>query len=62
MKIVFTSAALDDLKNVLAYTAENFPALRAQVETRFRVVLERIRNRPEARVQFQEFQAFASFR
>jgi len=42
MKVMLTSAALADLEAILAYTAENYPALVASVEDRIHGVLERI--------------------
>jgi plasmid stabilization system protein ParE len=48
MKLVWTAAALADLDDILAYTAENYPALLAPVELRIRAVVERIGRHPES--------------
>jgi plasmid stabilization system protein ParE len=42
MKVIWTSAALVDLDDILAYTAEHYPALGAAVERRIRAVVARI--------------------
>ena len=42
MKVVWTEAALADLDNILAYTAENYLSLVAPVERRIRAVIARI--------------------
>jgi plasmid stabilization system protein ParE len=42
MKIVWTAAALTDLDDLLAYTADNYPTLVDPVEKRIRAVVGRI--------------------
>ena len=48
MKVVFTSAALADLDDILGYTAANYPTLLGPVELRIRAVVERIGRWPES--------------
>jgi plasmid stabilization system protein ParE len=54
MKIVFTSAALADLDEILAYTSANYPTLVIPVERRIRVVIERMRLWPESARRVEE--------
>jgi plasmid stabilization system protein ParE len=42
MKVIWTSAALADLDNILAYTSENYPRVVNAVELRIRAVVVRI--------------------
>jgi len=48
MKIVWTAAALTDLDDLLAYTADNYPTLVDPVEKRIRAVVGRIGLWPES--------------
>ena len=48
MKVVWTDAALADLDNALAYTAEQYPSLVGPLEVRIRAVLARIGRWPES--------------
>lgn len=48
MKVVFTSAALADLDDVLSYTSEHYPLLVHSVERRIRAVIARIEQWPES--------------
>src|SRR4051812_49075176 len=48
MKVVFTEPALDDLKEILAYLAENYPGLAAAVEARIGMTIRRIGAWPES--------------
>lgn len=48
MKVVWTQAALADLDDILAYTAENYPSLVGPIETRIRAVVARIGRWPES--------------
>ena len=54
MKIVFTSAALADLDEILAYTSANYPTLVIPIERRIRVVIERMRLWPESARRVEE--------
>jgi toxin ParE1/3/4 len=48
MRVVFTSAALADLDELLSYTAVNYPDVVPALERRIRAVLERIEQWPES--------------
>ena len=48
MKVVWTEAALADLDQILAYTAESFPSLALSVEQRIRSVVARIGEWPDS--------------
>jgi len=48
MKVVFTSAALSDLNDLLAHTSTNYPGLVHAVELRIRAVIERLERWPES--------------
>ena len=48
MQVVWTEAALADLDEVLAYTAEQYPSLVDAVERCIRAVVERIGRSPES--------------
>ena len=48
MKVIFTSAALADLDDILAYTAANYPALLEPVELRIHAIVQRIGRWPES--------------
>jgi toxin ParE1/3/4 len=54
MKVAFTSAALADLDDILAYTAANYSALLEPVEFRIRAVTERIGRWPESARRVEE--------
>ncbi len=46
MKAAFTAAALADLDEILAYIAENYPALVARIERRIRDAISHIEEYP----------------
>ena len=48
MKVVWTEAALAELNDILAYTAEHFPSHVAAIEQRVRRVIDRIGRWPES--------------
>ena len=48
MQVAWTEAALADLDEVLAHTAEHYPSLVGAVERRIRAVVERIGRWPES--------------
>jgi toxin ParE1/3/4 len=48
MKVVWTEAALADLADILAYTAEHHPSLVAPIERRIRSVAARVGRWPES--------------
>jgi toxin ParE1/3/4 len=48
MKVVFTDAAVDDLRSIAAYLAANYPSVAAAVERRLRIVIARIARWPES--------------
>jgi plasmid stabilization system protein ParE len=48
MKVVFTSAALADLDDILFYTSQNYPSVVAPLELRIRAVIERIERWPQS--------------
>lgn len=48
MQVVWTEAALADLDEILAYTAEHYPSLVDAVEHRIRAVVKRLGQWPES--------------
>lgn len=48
MKVIFTDAALEDLRDIAAYLAANYPRAAAAVERRLLLVLARIARWPES--------------
>ena len=54
MKVVFTSAALADLDDLLSYTSANYPDVLPALERRIRAVLERIEQWPESAREVSE--------
>ena len=48
MKVVFTAAAVDDLRSMAAYLAANYPNVAPMVERRLQVVIARIARWPES--------------
>lgn len=48
MKVVFTAAALADLRSIAAYLAANYPAAAVAVDRRLRLVITRIARWPES--------------
>jgi toxin ParE1/3/4 len=48
VKVVFTDAAVDDLRSIAAYLAANYPSVAAAVERRLRIVIARIARWPES--------------
>jgi len=48
VKVVFTDAAVDDLRSIAAYLAANYPSVAATVERRLRIVIARIARWPES--------------
>jgi len=48
MKVVFTEAALDDLKEILAFLAKNYPGVAPAVEARISITIARIGTWPES--------------
>ena len=48
MKLIFTAPALADLDEILAYTAEHYPASLTAFRNRMDAVLERIRMYPQS--------------
>ena len=48
MKVVFTSAALADLDDIVAYTSMNYPSVVPSLERRIRAVIARIEQWPES--------------
>jgi toxin ParE1/3/4 len=48
MKVVFTDAAVDDLRSIAAYLAANYPSAAATVERRLRILIARIARWPES--------------
>lgn len=51
MKVVFTDAAVDDLRSIAAYLTANYPSATANVEKRLRIVIARIARWPESAQQ-----------
>ena len=48
MKVVFTAAAVDDLRSMAAYLVANYPNVAPIVERRLQVVIARIARWPES--------------
>src|SRR5436305_1031349 len=48
MKVVFTDAALEDLRSIAAYLAANYPSAAAAIDRRLRLVIARIARWPES--------------
>jgi addiction module RelE/StbE family toxin len=48
MRVVFTTPALADLDEIVAYTSENYPQLVAALEQRVRAVLDHVRRLPRS--------------
>jgi toxin ParE1/3/4 len=48
MKVVFTATALDDLNEISAWLAINYPALAPAMERRIRAVISRVARWPES--------------
>lgn len=48
MRVEWTEAALADLDDILAYTAENYPSAIGSLEARIRAVVTRIGRWPES--------------
>ena len=60
MKVVFTDAAVDDLRSIAAYLAANYPSVAATVERRLRIVIARSRDGQRAHNGSLNAQAFVS--
>ena len=54
MKIVFTSAALADLKDIYSYVSVNYPSVVSSLERRMSAVLARIAEWPESAREVEE--------
>lgn len=54
MKVFYTDEALDDLDGILAYTAVNYPNIKASLEKRLRLVVARIGAWPKSAVKVAE--------
>jgi len=54
MKVVFTDAALDDLRSIAAYLATNHPNVALAVQRRLRLVIARIARWPGSAQQVAE--------
>ena len=48
MKVVFAAAAVEDLNEIAAYLAANFPLVAPAVERRLHIVIARIARHPES--------------
>lgn len=48
MKVVFTAAALSDLKEILIYTSQHYPSSIAPLESRIRAVIAHIQRWPQS--------------
>ena len=48
MRVVFTDAALDDLRDIASYLSANYPSAAAAVDRRLRIVIARIARWPES--------------